>query len=69
LEKRSEYLLVLGLTSDASWFQVQAVYKALVKEHHPDKHPASRRKEQEKKLKKFNEAFGWLKTYYEKEAA
>jgi len=68
-EKKADCLIVLGLAGEVTWAQVQAVYKAIAKEQHPDKFPPAQRKEQEKKFKKINQAYEWLKAHYEKEAA
>lgn len=68
-QKTADCLLVLGLTGEPSWAQVQAVYKALAKEHHPDRHPPAQRSAQEKKFKRISEAYEWLKTNYQQKAA
>lgn len=66
--KRRRYLGTLDLDEDADWEDVQYAYKQLVKKHHPDRHPPSRRKRQEQRVKKINAAYAWLKKHYEEAA-
>lgn len=58
---RDAHLSVLGLDRSANWEQIKTAYKVLVAKHHPDRFQPSQRKEQEKKLKRLNIAFDWLR--------
>jgi len=65
---RRRHLRMLDLDEDSDWEDVQFAYKKLVREHHPDKHPPSRRKKKEARIKKINVAYTWLKRHYEEAA-
>jgi hypothetical protein len=65
---RRKHLRALELDEDADWEDVQFAYKQLVKKHHPDRHPPTRKKRQESRIKKINAAFTWLKKHYEEAA-
>lgn len=60
-DQRKKHLKVLGLSKDANWLQIQAAYRRLAQEHHPDKVPAHRRGAAHQKMAKINKAFAWLK--------
>lgn len=65
---RKRYLRALELEESADWDDVVFSYRQLVKKHHPDKHPPSRKERQEQRIKKINVAYTWLKKYYEEAA-
>jgi len=66
--QRHRHLRTLDLDEDSDWEDIQFAYKKLIKKHHPDRHPPSRRKRQEGRVKKINAAYTWLKKHC-KEAA
>ena len=65
---RRKHLRMLDLDEESDWDDIQFAYKKLVKEHHPDRHPPSRRKQKEKRMGKINAAYTWLKKNYEEAA-
>lgn len=65
---RRKHLRLLDLDEESDWDDIQFAFKKLVKEHHPDRHPPSRRKQKEKRMGKINAAYTWLKKHYEEAA-
>jgi hypothetical protein len=65
---RRKHLRILDLDEESDWEDIQFAYKKLVKEHHPDRHPPSRRKQKEARMRKINAAYAWLKKQYEEAA-
>lgn len=65
---RRKHLRMLDLDEQSDWEDVQFAYKKLVREHHPDRHPPSRRKQKEARMRKINAAYKWLKDHYEEAA-
>lgn len=65
---RRRNLAIFDLDDDADWEDVAFAYKKLVRKHHPDRHPVSRKARQEKRIKKINAAYTWLKKHYEEAA-
>ena len=57
--------LVLGLTPSATWDQVNAAHRALLKEHHPDRHAGNEAlvKKATDQSQKINEAYQALKKH------
>jgi DnaJ-domain-containing protein 1 len=57
--------LVLGLTSAATWEHVNSAHRALLKEHHPDRHAGNEAlvKKATDQSQKINEAYQVLKKY------
>lgn len=62
-----EALSVLGLKPPVEFALVKAHYRALVKQHHPDRHGGSA--EAEERIKSINQAFTTLRALYESENA
>lgn len=60
---RKRHLRTLGLDSSADWEDIRLAHKDLAKRYHPDKMGSTR------KMQKINEAYTWLKAYYEDQAA
>ena len=50
-----DYYAILGIDKSASYLDIKAAYRSLVKEHHPDKHGGDLEKEQI--IKEINEAY------------
>jgi hypothetical protein len=65
---RRKHLRMLDLDEACDWDDIQFAYKKLVKEHHPDRHPPSKRKQKEARMRKINAAYTWLKKQYEEAA-
>jgi hypothetical protein len=68
-ELRCEHLETLGLDDDASWDQIRTAFKKLALKHHPDRATTRGKTAAEKRFKKINAAFEWLKSQKESEAA
>lgn len=66
--KRRRYLRVLDLDEDCDWEDIRYAYKQMMRKHHPDRHPPSRRKRQEQRVAKINAAYAWLKKHHEEAA-
>jgi hypothetical protein len=65
---RRKHLRMLDLDEDSDWDDIQFAFKKLVKEHHPDRHPPSKRKQKEARMRKINVAYVWLKKHCEEAA-
>jgi hypothetical protein len=65
---RRKHLRMLDLDEDSDWEDIQFAFKKLVKEHHPDRHPPSKRKQKEARMRKINAAYAWLKKHCEEAA-
>ncbi len=57
---------VLGLTGNESWGAIETAHKALLRQHHPDRHANNPRAYQEATLisQRLNEAFQTLKKHW-----
>jgi len=66
---RGEHLETLGLRGRASAAQIHAAYKALAFEHHPDRARKSQKEAARVRLSAINEAYSWLVSHKEEDAA
>jgi len=57
---------VLGLAGDASWDQINAAHRALLKKYHPDSHAGNETlvRQSTEQSQKINEAFQTLKKHF-----
>lgn len=60
---RARHLSTLGLVDPVTEDEVREQYRALAKKHHPDRASASNRQDSERRLKKINAAYDWLKRH------
>jgi DnaJ-class molecular chaperone len=66
---RAGHLETLGLRGRATAVQIHAAYKALAFEHHPDRARKSQKDAARVRLSAINEAYSWLVSHNEENAA
>lgn len=54
----------LGVTQSATMEDIKQAYRRLSREWHPDKAPAGRKEEYERKMKAINAAYTWLEKHH-----
>lgn len=66
-QKAEEAFTTLGLQFGAPWPLVEAKWKELVREGHPDRFPPAQRAAQEDRIKQVNAAFQFLKSLHDQQ--
>lgn len=67
--ERKKHLKTLGLKDPASWDEIKTQFRDLARKHHPDRAPANKRVQAERKLKELSVAYHWLDAHRKAEAA